>query len=280
MKRGAAFLILHGALFAATPAMAQTPPDKRGGPPQGDSVTVGLGIGLTTSYDGGRDYRIIPGGALLGTVSGHDFRLNGPQLFVDAIRNNPARSLDVEFGPVAGVNFNRTGGVSDPRVEALGELDVAVELGLRASLGVRGVRNRTDKLSFAVTAVRDVASAHGSHVISPAIEYASLAGRRTFVRLAVTADLVGRKWARYNYGIDAAGAAASGLSPHDPGGGLASIGANLLATHSLSGQRKGWALFGVVSYKRLLGDVAASPIVRVTGSPNQVFASFGLGYTF
>jgi outer membrane protein len=39
-------------------------------------------------------------------------------------------------------------------------------------------------------------------------------------------------------------------------------------------------LFGIASYKRLQGDVAVSPIVRDTGSPNQVFASIGLGYTF
>lgn len=272
---------LGAALFAAPVAHAQGGPPEGSGPPVArDTVTVGIGIGLSTSYDGARDYRIIPGGALLGTVGGHDFRLNGLQLFVDAIPNDPRRKVDVELGPVAGVSFNRTGNVSDSRVEALGNLDTAVELGLRGSVGVRGLFDRTDKLALAVTAVKDIAGAHRSHVISPSVEYSTLAGRRTFLRLALNSEFVGKRWARYNFGIDAAGAAASGLAAHDPDGGLASLGASVLATHSLSGKRTGWALFGVASYKRLQGDIAASSIVRVTGSPDQVFASVGIGYTF
>lgn len=281
MKRVLSCLLPICAISMATVAHAQSGrPASSGAPVQGDTVTVGLGVGITTSYDGARDYRLIPGGALLGTVSGHDFRLNGLQLFVDAIPNNPRRKIDFELGPVAGVDFNRTGDVSDSRIKALGELKTAVELGVRGSVGMRGLLNRTDKLSLAVTGVWDVASAHRSHVISPAVEYSTLAGRRTFLRLAFTTEFVGERWADYNFGIDGAGAAASGLAAYDPNGGLASIGTSVLATHSLSGKRTGWALFGVASYKRLQGDVSASPIVRDTGSPNQLFASLGVGYTF
>lgn len=269
------------ALGVTTASHAQSgPPAGPHSSPQRDTVTVGLGIGLTTSYDGARDYKVTPGGALLGTVGGHDFRLNGLQLFVDAIPNDPQRKIDIELGPVAGVDFNRTGGVSDSRVQALGKLDTAIELGARGSVGVRGLLDRTDKLALAVTSVWDVAGAHRSYVISPSLEYSRLVGQRTFIRLAATTEIVGKSWARYNFGVDAAGAAASGLAIHDPEGGLASIGGNVLVTHSLSGKRTGWVLFIVASYKRLQGDIAASSIVRDTGSPNQVFASAGLGYTF
>ena len=243
-------------------------------------MTVGIGIGVTTSYDGARDYKLIPGGTLRGTVSGHDFQLNGLQLFVDAIPNDPQRKIDIEFGPVTGVRFNRTGDVSDSRIAALGELDTAIEMGARGSVGMRGVLNRSDKLALAVTGVWDVAGSHRSYVIGPSVEYSSLAGRRTFLRMAINTEFVGKRYADYYFGINAAGAAASGLSAYKPGGGLASIGGNVLATYSLSGRRTGWSLFSIASYKRLQGDVAASPIVRDTGSPNQVFASVGLGYTF
>lgn len=281
MKRALPRLLCVCTLVATTSAHAQGgPPAGSSPPPQRDTVTVGLGIGVTTSYDGARDYRIIPGGALLGTVDGHDFRLNGLQLFVDAIPNNPRSKIDIELGPVAGVDFNRTGDVSDRRIEALGKLDTAVELGARGSVGVRDLLDRTDKLALAVTGVWDVAGAHRSHVISPSVEYARLVGRQTLVRLAVTGEIVGKGWAGYNFGIDAAGSAASGLAAHDPDGGLASIGGSVLATHSLSGKRRGWSMFGVTSYKRLQNDIAASPIVRDTGSPNQFFGSIGLGYTF
>jgi outer membrane protein len=277
---------IAAALVPAT-AMAQGGPPAAthggpsGGPPGNtDTVTVGLGIGVTTSYDGAKAYKLIPGGTLRGTIAGHDFQLNGLQIFVDAIPNDPARAIDIEFGPVAGVGTNRTGDVSDERVDALGELDVAIELGVRGAIGKRGLLNRTDKLALAVTAVWDVAGAHDSYVISPAIEYSTLAGRRTFLRMAVISEFVGDEYARYNFGITPAGSLASGLATYEPGGGLASIGANVLATYSLSGKRTGWALFGIASYKRLQGDIAASPIVTETGSPNQFFASVGVGYTF
>jgi len=264
----------------ATSAHARGGPPPEVGRPQGDTLTIGLGVGVTTSYDGASDYRAIPGGTLRGTVSGHDFQLNGLQLFVDAIPNDPQGKIDIEFGPVAGVRFNRTGNVSDSRVAALGELDAAVELGARGSVGLRGVLNRTDKLALAVTGVGDIAGAHGSHVISPSVEYSTLAGRRTFLRMALTSEFVGKGYAAYYFGINAAGAAASGLSAYSPSSGLASIGGNVLATYSLSGRRTGWSLFGIASYKRLQQEIAASPIVIDTGSPHQLFASVGLGYTF
>jgi outer membrane scaffolding protein for murein synthesis (MipA/OmpV family) len=243
-------------------------------------VTIGPGVAVTTSYDGASAYKIIPGGALRGTVSGHDFQLNGLQLFVDAIPNDWTRAVDVEFGPLAGVRLNRTGDVSDDRIEALGELDAAAEVGVRGSIGVRGVMNPGDQLAFALEAVRDVAGAHRSHVISPSLEYTTFAGRQVFLRVALTTEVVGEHYADYYFGINGAGAAASGLSIYDPDGGLASIGGSVLATYSLSGAREGWALFGIASYKHLQGDIAASPIVRDTGSPHQFFGSAGLAYTF
>ncbi len=281
MQRLLPTVLLLCCAIAASPATAQGgPPPLAGGRPSADTVTIGLGLGVTTAYDGARDYRIIPGGALQGTIKGHDFRLNGLQIFVDAIPNDARRKIDVELGPVAGVNFNRTGDVSDARITALGKLDTAVELGLRGAIGLRGVINRTDKLAFAVTSAWDVAGAHRSHIVSPSVEYSTLAGRRTFLRAALTTEFVGKRYADYYFGINSAGAAVSGLSTWKPGGGLASIGGNLLATHSLSGRRTGWALFGIISYKRLQGDIAASSIVRETGSPNKLFGSIGLGYTF
>lgn len=275
-----AFLVLYTTATATSASAQSGPPPGWDRPGQADTVTVGLGVGVTTRYDGGGDYKLIPGGTLRGTVRGHDFQLNGPQLFVDALSNDPQRKVDIEFGPVAGVRFNRTGDVGNDRVAELGELDAAVELGARGSVGLRGVFNRADKIALAVTGVWDVAGAHRSHVLTPSLEYSTLAGPRTFLRMALATEFVGEGYADYYFAIDAAGSAASGLPAYDPDGGLASLGGNLLATYSLSGRRTGWALFGIASYKRLQGDIAASPIVQDTGSPDQFFASIGVGYTF
>ena len=113
------------ALAAAAAAHAQGGP-----PPARDTVTLGVGIGVSSDYDGADEYRLIPGGVVQGTVKGHDFRLTGLQLFVDAIANDPVRRVELELGPVVGLRFNRSGGIKDPQVAALGKLDEAVELGL------------------------------------------------------------------------------------------------------------------------------------------------------
>lgn len=283
MQRSFIRMIALCAAANASFAHAQSaPPAVAGGDPgrQGDSVTIGLGVGVTAAYDGARDYKLIPGGVVRGTISGHDFQLNGPQLFVDAIPNTARGKLDFEFGPVVGARFNRTGTVSDVRVAALGQLDTAIELGAHGAVGVRGVLNRTDKLALAVTSVWDVAGAHRSHVISPSLEYSTVLARRTFVRMALSGDFVGKGYAAYYFGISPAGAAASGLSAYAPDGGLASIGGTMVLSHSLGRGRSGWGLFGIAGYTRLLGAAAASPIVRDTGSPNQLFSALGLAYTF
>lgn len=271
-----AFLLMA----SAAPICAQPSAGNAGPPRNADTVTVGLGVGVTTSYLGAADYRLIPGGALLGSVSGHDFQLNGLQIFVDAIPNGWKGKWAFELGPVAGVRLDRTGSVSDARVGALGELNAAAELGLKGSIGRRGILSRSDQLAVSITGVADVAKAHQSTVITPALQYSFLPSRSSFMQVSLSAEFVGDRFAKYYFGISPAAASVSGLAPYDPNGGLASLGSSVFATRSLSGKRTGWALFGILSYRRLQGDLSRSSIVRQTGSSNQVFASAGLAYTF
>ncbi|MFC3096803.1 MipA/OmpV family protein [Alteraurantiacibacter palmitatis] len=274
-------MIRYAAAFALPALAFASPAQAQGGPPpQRDTFTIGVGIGVTSDYDGADEYRLIPGGVVQGTVKGHDFRLNGPQLFIDAIANNPVRRVELELGPVVGLRFNRSGGIKDAQVAALGKLDRAVELGLRGGIGLNGVGSRTGKLSLGATFVHDVAGAHDSWRISPSVDYSTLVGRRTFVRASVGADFASNRYADYYFSISPAGAAASGLAPFAAKGGLESVGANVLATHSLSGGRTGWSLFAIGSASRLQGDFAASPIVRDAGNATQFFGSAGLAYTF
>ncbi|MGF1463829.1 MAG: MipA/OmpV family protein, partial [Maricaulaceae bacterium] len=66
-------------------------------------------------------------------------------------------------------------------------------------------------------------------------------------------------------------AAASGLDVFDAGAGFRDVGLSSVLSYQLS---KRWSLNSVVSYSRLIGDAADSPIVTEEGSPNQVF--FGM----
>lgn len=263
-------------LLTAGAAQAQS-----GRPPSGDTVTVGLGAGISTDYDGANEYRVIPGGNLRGTVAGHDFFLRGLQLNFDAIPNGAIEGVDLSLGPVLGVRLDRTGRVRDARVAALGERDAAVELGAFAAIGTaNGFTSRNDSLALRISYVRDVAGAHRSHLIAPSIDYSRRYGRRTFTTLSLSAEFAGDRYARYYFDVSPARSAASGLTPHAASGGLKSLGGSVVIVRALSDRPKGWSLFGILSYNRLQGDFARSPIVAEVGSADQAFAALGVGYTF
>ena len=274
LSAGLAFI----ALGSASTAFAQVE--------DSNVLTVGVGAGIIPSYEGSDDYRVIPVPQLRGKVSDFAFWTRGPSLYFDVIPNR-GQDIDLQLGPIAGVRFDRSSikNIKDDAVRALGERDVAVELGGFVGIGKTGIiTSDYDNLSVRVAVTKDVAGAHGSYIVTPAIEYFTPLSTRSFVGLGVSADYVGKKYGRYYYDVDAAGAFASGLPEYSRAGGGAGfkkIGVNLTGGVSLSGDiRKGWALFALGGYSRMLGDYADSPVVSIAGSKNQWVGAVGVGYTF
>jgi outer membrane scaffolding protein for murein synthesis (MipA/OmpV family) len=248
----------------------------------GNSFTIGVGAGYMPSYEGSDDYRVIPAAVVRGKVGGHNFYTRGLQLYVDAIPESQGTGLDLSFGPVVGLRLNRTSGIKDERVKALGELDTAYEVGAFAGIGQTGViTSDYDTLSFRVTYLTDVGNAHKSHIITPSIEYGTPLSRQTYIGVSASADFVGGGYADYYFNVTPAGALASGLAPYDADGGFKSWSLSLAGAQSVTGDLLGgMALFAIGSYTRLRGDFAESPIVSTAGSRNQWFAAIGLSYTF
>jgi MipA family protein len=273
--RAAALALLAA---AAAPALAQ---ESEAADDGSDNFTIGAGAIYGPSYEGSDDYVVSPGAQFRGRVSGYSFYTRGTSLYLDLIRQQPGAPVDVSFGPVVNVRLNRTGRIKDPQVRALGEVDTAIEAG--ASFGVtrNGVLHGYDFLTARVDVVHDVTDTHGSLIVTPAIEYATPLSRTFLVGASVSAEHVGGGYARTYFGVTPAGAAASGLSPYTLDGGFKNIRTGLLVTQSLSGDlRRGWALFGLGSYSRLLGDFKRSPIVRDAGDADQFLIGAGVGYTF
>ncbi|BCH34560.1 MltA-interacting MipA family protein [Mesorhizobium sp. L-8-10] len=79
------------------------------------------------------------------------------------------------------------------------------------------------------------------------------------------------------YGVDAAGAAATGLSAYDPGAGLESVGVGGAVTWKTT-DKITTSLFG--EYARLQGPAAASSLVKERGSPNQFLLGLSATYRF
>jgi MipA family protein len=269
-------------LLIAAPAAAQDP--ARAGPPPGvrddgsDRLTIGVGLGTSPDYEGSNDYKLQPGGIFQGRIAGIEFQVRGPGLYTDFVPDKPGSKTRFAFGPAVQVRLDRTGAIKDPRVAALGDRKTAVELGFTAGIAKQGVLIPPASLNFDVTFLHDVAGAHKSYLVTPSLSLNSPVSRRSFARIGVSADFVGKGYAATYFDVAPGNVLASYATD---GGGLKSVGSSLLYTHDLGGTpRKGWALFGLANYKRLVGKFADSPIVRDAGNASQVFAVAGVSYSF
>ncbi|MEA3009084.1 MAG: MipA family protein [Sphingomonadales bacterium] len=273
--------ILALPLLAAAPALAQEA-DDQGRPDDPNSLTIGLGGAYVPSYEGSDDYILTPIGLAFGKVAGFGFATRGTALYVDLIPDKANAPVSFDFGPLANVRLDRSNRIKDPRVRALGELDVAIELGAWAGVTKNGLLNPYDSLGARIAWQKDVTDTHGGSIVTPAIDYSTPLSTRTLVSLSLQAEHVSDDYARTYYSVTPAGSVASGLAAYNADGGWKSWRTTLFLGQSLTGDLRHpkLSMFGGVGYSHLLGDIARSPIVRVAGDRDQYFATAGLAYTF
>jgi MipA family protein len=86
------------------------------------------------------------------------------------------------------------------------------------------------------------------------------------------------EFAKTYFGVTPIEAAVNGqVTPYSPSGGLTSVGATAGVSYDWS---EAWSTTAFVSYKRLVGDAADSPIVKRFGSENQVGLGLTVSYSF
>lgn len=280
-----------GAPPATPPGNGEPAATRPAGPPQGFSfgpprrrpLTIGFGGAVSPSYEGSNDYLLLPSGIIRGNVEGFNFALRGLQIGVDLIRDKGKKGLDFQAGPVLGINLNRANRLIDPQVSLLGKRRVALETGGFVAISKTGIVPRSfDTLTARLQIVGDVSGVHRSYVITPSIEYSALATPKLQLGASLSGTFVGDGYARTYFAVDAAGSARSRLPVFaNPRGGFKNFTLGANANYAFKGLlRRGWVVFATVSYSQLQGDFAASPIVSIAGSRNQVFGAAGLGYTF
>ena len=272
--------LLAALLAGAAPAFAQGAdapmPDPEAG---GNSFTIGAGVATNSDYEGSDDYRLIPAAFVRGKVGDISFTTRGLALYVDVLSSGS--SVDFDLGPILALRLNRTGKIKDDFVDALPERDAAIEVGGFAGVSFKGLTNPYDSLGLRLDVTHDIAGAHGSTVWSPNIDFSTPLSRTFFVAANVGLDFVGNGYADYYFSIPLADSIASGLPVHDADGGMKGWKAGLLLNQSLSGDlRRGWSLFGLANYSRLVGDFKDSPIVDQRGSASQWLGALGVAYSW
>lgn len=245
-----------------------------------DMVTVGLGVAIIPDYEGSNDYRVIPAGAVRGTVSGISFTTRGAYLYVDLVPQRGSR-LDFNAGPAIGVRLGTRRHIHDQVVELLPRRKTAIEAGGFVGLSVHDLTNPYDTLGVRLDILHDINGAHKSTVLSPNVEFSTPLSRTTYASAYVGMEFVSKRFADYYFSISPADSSASGLPVFNAGGGLKNWKAGFLLNQSITGDLlHGISIFGLGEYSRLVGDSKSSPIVSQRGSADQWTGAAGLAYTW
>lgn len=249
-----------------------------------DTITIGVAGAYLPDYEGSDDYRVVPGPAAIGSVSGFNFQLVGNRLSVDLIPNRPGPGWDFQLGPLGVVNFNRNSrkSIDDVRVKALPERDVAIELGGYVGVGKTGViTSPYDRLSVSVSYRHDVSDVHDSGIWQPSISYFTPLSRKAAVGLFGSAEHVNGKYGRTYFSVSPAETLVSGLPTYTAGSGWKNYSIGAVGTYSLTGDLlHGFKLVAGGTYKRMLNDYGDSPLVSIAGSRSQWLGAVGIAYTF
>lgn len=229
-------------------------------------VTVGLGPKFAPDYMGSDDYEFRPdlsfnvrfGNRFSASTQGVEFTLFGIQR--------------ITFGPTLRLSGRRSPD-ANPAVEGLGTIKRSPELGVFA----KAVWPR--QLSLRLGARQGIARGHEGLLVEmegSAQVYRSRSGEVTgYVGASTT--WAGSPYTRSFFGINEEQSVDSGLPVYDPGSSMRDVSLSATLRWVLSPH---WSFNGTAGYRRLLDDVADSPIVSDYGSADQFSIGFILARTF
>lgn len=269
------------AVAVAGPVAADPPVTNRKLAP--NQLIMGVGALVTPDYEGSNDYLITPGAAAIIRVAGHAITWQGTSLSIDLVPEHVGQRSKLAFGPYAELNFDRASAPRDPVVSLMRKRKVALEAGGFIGFSRTGVLTSPyDRLSLQISFAHDVGNVSKSFVVTPSIAYLMPVSHAVVLGSTLSGDIVGGRYARYYFGIGPTSSAMTGLPRYQPSWGLKSMSLSLMGGVSLRGdlQKRGVIIGGLLSYKRMLGDFADSPLVAQRGNANQLSAAVGLGYAF
>ncbi|MFC0634226.1 MipA/OmpV family protein [Brevundimonas balnearis] len=252
-------------LVLATAALAQEGP----GPQDRGGGFIAVGPGATPEYDGADTLRIVP-------FVASDVRWNGLDVQVRGLggRVDVASDPRLAVGPVVNIRLGRDD--VDGPVGRLADIDAAVELGGFIAYRIGGGRDGQGALTPELSVVQDISDGHGGLLATAGASYALVRRRSLAVDFDLRATWVDDDYSVTYFGVDAIGAAASGLAEYRPGSGVRDIGVGVTAAYWFT-QSLGLLARAGASY--LLDEAAESPIVE-DGARWQPTVGLALAYRF
>lgn len=252
------------AVISTGAAQAQSAPSDRG--PHG---VVAIGPGVVPEFDGSRDMRVLPFVMADVRWGGLNVQVRGPGLRADIISDSR-----FAFGPVIGARLPRNN--ADGRIGLLPEIDTAIEAGAFVGYRFGGDQFGQGALQMELSMLHDVSGTHNGLLATASASYSAVSRRDFFLSIDAQTTLANADYTRTYFGVDRAGAPASGLAAYRPDGGIRDVGAGVTAGYWFSPK------FGITARAGatyLVGDIADSPITR-EGRRWQPATGLMLSYRF
>lgn len=191
-----------------------------------------------------------------------------------ALRANVLPGGFMEFGPMASYERGRNDDIENRVVRRLGEIDAAVNAGVFA-------RKRFDvaggALGISAEVLTDTGKVHKGVFATVGLDYDRDLTDRWSVGANLSTTWANEKYSQAYYGVSAAGAVASGLSPYTAKAGIENVEVGASLRYRLSDR---WSALTHASYSRLVDSAADSSIVSREGSADQGQLVFALLYSF
>lgn len=221
-------------------------------------VEIGAGGAVRPAYEGAKGYEFNPTGF---------FTLH--YLWLPGIGDVKKQRADGGFsiGPSFRYVYKRDSD-DHPELRGLGNIEAAWELGGRIAYQWSMLRPWL--------AVRYGLGGHSGIVAETGLDLRFRPSAVTEFTIGPRASFATSEYMRTYFGVTPAESARSGLSAYNPGGGIKGAGVEVTGRYEFTDR---WALVGLANYERLIGDAAASPVVKV-GNENQITAKLGLSYKF
>ena len=240
----------------ASPAAAQDKEPRR--------VRVGLGPQIGPAYPGADKF---------------DF---GPYVNVDTARGDTPFGFEAQDESFAIPVINTNGIGFGPSLSVQGSRtnsDVGAPVGkVKTTVEVGGFVHAFLTPNFRVRAeLRRGLGGHDGYIGEVSADLVARDSDRYVFSIGPRVVLTNARYQRAYFGVDPAQAAATGLTPFTPEGGLQSIGGTAGLTYQFTRQ---WGVMSFVRYDRLIADPSDSPIVRRFGTRDQFSGGLGLTYTF
>lgn len=234
---------------------------------------LAAGVAFAPDYPGSDDYRALPFGAFRSDVAGRTVRTEGPGLAAALVEGER-----LELGVYGRWYSGRDDDIEDAVVSALPEIDATIAVGGYARLILaEALIGPFDQLSVTGRAGVDALGTVDGAIWNASIDYGAVLSPRVIAALSLGVSGFSDDYFEQHFGVDAAGAAASGLPEFAAEGGVRDVGATAFVDYRLAGP---WSVSGVVGWSRLVGDAADSPLVAIRGTEDQVFAGLALGRRF